>query len=109
MTAKARIDVDVVYHDGDTGSITVGVLAEHVMPNITTAQAIAGTVGTSAVQIVGTPPLSTLAVKNTGNSVLRVAGSIDVAAGRLAVLPVTATVTVAAPGGAGAYSCIWVG
>lgn len=109
MSVRARIDVDVVYQDGDSNSITVGSLTEHIQPAITVATASSGTVGTSAVSIVGTPPLSTLAVKNTGNGVLRLAGGIDVAAGRLAVLPVTATVTIVAPGGNGSYSCLWVG
>lgn len=109
MTARARIDVDVVFQDGDTNSITVGSLTEHIQPTITKAVASTGTVGTSSVSIVGTPPLSTLAVKNTGNGVLRLAGSVDVAAGRLAVLPVTATVSISAPAGNGTYSYIWVG
>lgn len=109
MTARARIDVDVVFQDGDTNSITVGSLTEHIQPAITKSVASTGTVGTSAVSIVGTPPLSTLAVKNTGNGVLRLAGSVDVAAGRLAVLPVTATVSISAPAGNGTYSYIWVG
>lgn len=109
MTARVRVDVDVVYQQGDTTTITVGSLTEHLSPNISSAQAISGTVGTSAVTIVGTPPLSTLALKNTGAGVLRVAGAIDVSAGRLAILPVTATVTVAAASGQGSYSCVWVG
>jgi hypothetical protein len=109
MSTKARIDVDVVYQEGDATTITVGSLSEHFMPAITTAQQITGTVGTTAVQIVGSPPLSTLAVKNTGAGVLRLAGAVDVTAGRLAVLPVTATITVSAPGGSGTYSAIWVG
>lgn len=109
MSTKARIDIDVVSQSGDTATITVATLSEHFMPNITSAQQIVGSVGTAAVQIVGTPPLSTLAVKNTGNGVLRLNESIDVSAGRLAVLPVTATITVSAPGGSGSYSAIWVG
>lgn len=109
MTARARIDVDVVFQDGDSSTITVGSLTEHAQPAITKAVASTGTAGTSAVSIVGTPPLSTLAVKNTGSGVLRLAGSIDVAAGRLVVLPVTATLTVSAPSGSGSYSYIWVG
>lgn len=109
MTAKARIDVDVVFQNGDSNSITVGSLTEHILPSISQAVASTGTVGTSAVSIVGTPPLSTLAVKNTGSGVLRLAGGIDVAAGRLAILPVTATVSISAPAGSGTYSYIWVG
>lgn len=109
MTARVRVDVDVVYQQGDATTITVGSLTEHLSPSIVAAQAVSGTVGTSAVSVVGTPPLSTLAVRNTGAVPLRIAGAIDVSAGRLAILPVTATVTVASVGGTGSYSCIWVG
>lgn len=106
MTVKARIDVDAVYHDSDAASLTVGVLSEHISPSLTTAQTVNGTVGTSAVQIVGAGPLSTLVVKNTGATSLRLAGSMDVAAGRVAVLPVTATITVSGPG---SYTALWMG
>lgn len=109
MTARTRIDVDVVYQEGDARSITVDYLTEHIAADVTNATSFTGTAGTSAVSIAGTAPLSTLAVQNTGSSVLRVAGVIDVPAGRLAILPVTATVTVAAPSGSGKYSAIWIG
>jgi hypothetical protein len=109
MTIRARIDVDAVYHDASDTSLTVGTLAEHLAPSLTRAQTISGNVGTASVQIVGTTPLSTLVVKNTGAGVLRLAGSVDVAAGRLAVLPVTATLTVSAPSGSGSYTALWMG
>lgn len=111
MSARVRIDTDIVFHEGSTATLTVGSLAEHISPAITTAQTIVGTAGTATVfiSVAGSPALSTLAVKNTGNGVLRLAGAIDVAAGRLAVLPVTSTVTVSAPGGSGSYTAIWVG
>lgn len=109
MTVRARIDVDAVYHDASDSSLTVGVISEHVSPSLTTAQTINGSVGTAAVQIVGATPLSTLVVKNTGSSVLRLAGAINVAAGRVAVLPVTTTITVSAPSGSGSYTALWMG
>lgn len=109
MTARVRIDTDVVFHEGDATTLTVGSLSEHISPAITVAQVITGTATTASVAIVGTTPLTTLVVKNTGNGVLRLAGAINVAAGRLAVLPVTATVTVSAPGGSGTYTALWVG
>lgn len=109
MSVRARIDVDAVYHNVTDTSLTVGVLSDHIAPSLTTGQTIAGTVGTSAVQIVGVTPLSTLVVKNTGTGVLRLAGSIDVTAGRVAVLPTTATITVSAPAGNGSYNALWVG
>lgn len=109
MTIRARIDIDTVYHDASDTSLVIGTLAEHLSPALTTAQTISGSVGTASVQIVGTTPLSTLVVKNTGASVLRLGGSINVSAGRLAVLPVTATITVSAPSGSGTYTAIWMG
>ena len=109
MTVRARIDIDTVYHDATDTSLTIGNLAEHLSPALTSAQTISGSVGTAEVQIVGTTPLSTLVVKNTGAGVLRLAGSINVSAGRLAVLPVTATITVSAPAGSGTYTAIWMG
>lgn len=109
MTARARIDVDAVYHDQAGSTLTVGSLSDHVAPALTTAVTITGSVGTAAVQIVGITPLSTLVVKNTGAGVLRLAGSIDVTAGRVAVLPTTATITVSAPSGSGSYTALWMG
>lgn len=109
MSIKARVDVSVVYHDTDGPTFSVGSLTDNRMTEPLTASATSGTVGTTAVSITGSGSLSTLAVKNTGNSVLRVAGAIDVSVGRVAVLPVTATVTVVSPSGSGAYSAVWVG
>jgi hypothetical protein len=109
MSFRARIDVDIVYHDYSDTALSVGTLSEHVAMTPTSAATITGTCGTSAVQIVGTAPLSTLVVKNTGTRGLRLGGAIDVAAGRVAVIPTTATVTVAGVGGSGAYTAIWVG
>jgi len=109
MSVRARIDIDVVYHDSTATTLTVGNLAEHLSPPLTVAQTITGTAGTSAVQIVGSGALSSLIVKNTGNGVIRLAGAIDVQAGRVACLPVTATITVAAPAGSGSYTALWMG
>lgn len=109
MTIRARIDVDAVYHDSTSTSITVGSLADHLSVSPAAAQTIVGTAGTAAVALSGAASLSTLVVKNTGSSVLRLGGSIDITAGRVAVIPTTATITVSAPSGSGSYSCLWVG
>lgn len=109
MTIRARIDTDVIYHDATETSFNIGSLSEHTMATATTALTITGTASTSAVQIVGSGPLSTLAVKNTGTTVLRLAGAINVPAGRLAVIPTTATITVSAPSGTGSYTALWIG
>lgn len=109
MSAKAKVDVSVVYHDTNGSTFSVGSLADNVLTEPTSVQTISGTVGTAAVSIGGTGTLTTLAVKNTGNSVLRLAGAIDVLAGRVAVLPVAGTVTVSSPSGSGSYTAIRVG
>jgi hypothetical protein len=109
MTLRARVDTDVIFHNQGTTSFTVGALSEHTMGTATSCSTVAGTVGTAAVTIVGATPVSTIAVKNTGTGVLRLAGAIDVPAGRVAVIPTTATFTLSAPSGTGAYSVVWVG
>jgi ribosomal protein S5 len=109
MSVKAQIDVDVVYHDQDGSTLTVGVLSDHIRPAATVGHTLSGTVSTSAVTLSAAGPLSTLAVKNTGATVLRVAGAIDVAAGRVAVLPVSTPVSVAAVSGTAEYTAVWVG
>jgi hypothetical protein len=109
MTIRARTDLDVIFHDSSDTTMVIGALSEHTMGTATTAISVAGTVATSVVSIVGSGPLTTLAVKNTGNSVLRLGGSIDVPAGRLAVIPTTVTLTVSAPSGSGSYAALWVG
>lgn len=109
MTVKAQIDVDVVYHDQDGQSLTVGVVSDHSRPAVTAGHTLSGTVSTTAVTLSAAGPLSTLAIKNTGASLLRVAGAFNVPEGRVAVLPVSSPVTVQAVSGQAAYTAIWVG
>ncbi len=110
MSVQARVDVDVVFHDSNGSTFSIGTVDDHQFAEPAGCETITGSVGTAAESIVSSVgTLSTLAVKNTGTSVLRVAGAIDVSAGRVAVLPVTSTVTVEAPSGSGSYTAIWVG
>lgn len=109
MTIRYRIDTDVIYHDSTETSLDIGSLSEHTMATATSALTIAATATTAAVQIVGSGPVNTLAVKNTGATVLRLAGAIDLPAGRVAVIPTTATITVSAPSGSGSYTALWIG
>lgn len=109
MTIRARIDTDVIYHDSTETVFQIGSLSEHTLSTPTVAQTISGTATTAAVQITGSGSLTTLAVKNTGSGALRLAGAIDVPAGRVAVIPTTATITVSAVGGTGSYTAIWIG
>lgn len=106
MTIRARVDIDTVYHDVTDTSLTVGSLAEHLALTPTVAAAFTATAGTAALNISGSTPLSTLVVKNTGTTTLRLGGAIDIPAGRLAVIPTTATTTISGPG---TYSVVWIG
>ena len=109
MTLRARIDVDAVYHDVGTSTLTIGSVSEHLSPSLTAAATIEATASTAAVSISGPSALSTLVIKNTGTSAIRLAGAINVPAGRVAVIPTTATITVSAPSGSGSYLCLWMG
>jgi hypothetical protein len=110
MTLRSKLDVDLVCHDAGTATFVVNSVSDHFLiePNVIRYIGSA-TVGTSAVSISGPTVLSTLVVKNEGVQPLRLAGAIDVSAGRVAVLPVTATVTVASVSGQGSYTALWVG
>ena len=110
MSVQARVDVDVVFHDSSGSTFTVGSVEDHQFAEPSGCETITASVGTEATSIVSSVgTLSTLAIKNTGAGVLRIAGAIDIAAGRVAVLPVTSTVTVESPSGSGQYAAIWVG
>ena len=110
MTLRSKLDVDLICHDAGTATFVVNSLSDHFLIEPNVIQYIgSATVGTSAVSITGPTVLSTLVVKNEGAQSLRLAGAIDVPSGRLAVLPVTATVTVASLSGQGSYSALWVG
>jgi hypothetical protein len=109
MATRARIDIDVVFQQGDASTITVGSLTEHLSPTLSSATQINGSVGTAAVTITGPTPVSTIVVKAGAGGTLRVNGAMELSAGRLAVFPVTASITLSAPSGAGTYSCIWAG
>jgi len=110
MTLRSKLDVDLVCHDAGTATFVVNNLSDHFLiePNVIQYTGSA-TVGTSAVSISGPTVLSTLVVKNEGTQPLRIAGAINISAGRVAVLPVTATVTVASVSGQGSYTALWVG
>lgn len=109
MTVRARVDVDVVFQDATATTLTIGSLTDHLSVAPAAAQATTGTCTTVAVSITGPATLSTLVLKNLGPGPLRVAGAIDLTADRVAVLPTTATVTVASVDGTSSYSCVWVG
>lgn len=110
MTLRSKLDVDLVCHNAGTATFIVNSVSDHFLiePNVIQYTG-AATVGTTAISISGPTVLSTLVVKNEGSTSLRLAGAIDVQAGRVAVLPVTATITVASLSGQGSYTALWVG
>lgn len=109
MSIEARVHSDVVFHNKSGSSFTLGSLSDHVYSTPTQATIVTGTATTSAVSIAGSGPLTTLAVKNNGPETIRLAGAINVPSGRMAVLPVTATVTVQTTVSASTYTAIWIG
>lgn len=109
MSIEARVHSDVVFHNKSGATFTVGSLSDHVFSTPSQAAIVSGTATTTVVSIVGSGPLATLAVKNTGTEPIRLAGAINVPPGRMAVLPVTATVTVQTTASVSAYSAVWIG
>lgn len=108
MTIQARVDVDIVYHDSSDTTFTVGAVSDHARP-AAVGYTLSGTVATSAVTLTAAGAVTTLAIKNTGTTLLRVAGAFNVPAGRVAVLPVASSVTVAAVSSPAQYTAVWVG
>lgn len=109
MSTQSRVDVDVIFHHSANSVFTVGSVTDHQRGS-EPCQSISATVGTSAVSLTTTlSSLSTVAVRNSGSTVLRLAGAINVPAGRVAVLPVTSTITVASVSGVGEYTAVCVG
>lgn len=108
MSFQARIDIDVVYHETTEGTFSLGSIDEHLRQNPTRCETVTDTL-TTAAEPITTQALTTvsmLAIKNTGSSIIRLEGSIDISAGRLAVLPVTELPSVSAPSGSGSYSAV---
>jgi len=71
---------------------------------------IEGVTATQSTVVVSAVELTTLSGKASAISKdLNSAHAISVPAGRVAVIPTTATITVAAPSGTGSYSCVWLG
>lgn len=109
MSIEARVHSDVVFHNRSGATFTVGSLSDHVFSTPSQATIVNGTATTAAASIVGSGSLTTLAVKNNGPETIRLAGAINVPAGRMAILPVTATVTVQTTVSSSTYSAIWIG
>lgn len=109
MSIEARVHAEIVYHDKGTSTFSVGAVTDHQYLQPTSASIVTAVATTTAANIVGSGSLSTLGVKNTGTVPIRLGGVIPVAPGRLAILPVTATITVSTTAGASSYTAVWVG
>lgn len=109
MSIQARVHSDIVFHDKGASAFTVGSLSDHVFSTPSTASIFTAVATTQSASIAGSGSLTTLAVKNTGTEPIRLAGAITVPAGRMAVLPVTATVSVQTTAGESAYTAIRIG
>tara|TARA_Y100001937_G_C7053852_1_gene300430 strand:+ start:173 stop:508 length:336 start_codon:yes stop_codon:yes gene_type:complete len=108
MSFRARVDIDVIYHELSDSSISIGSLSDHYLTNPTRCETVTDNV-TSATEPITTLNMTTvsaLALKNTGESTLRLEGCIDVTAGRLVILPVTELPTISAPSGTGSYKAV---
>lgn len=109
MSFEARVHADVVFHERSSATFTVGAISDHIFSTPSHAAILSGVAETTAADIPGSGPLTTLAVKNTGTEPIRVAGAFDVEPGRMAVLPTSQTVTVETTTGTSTYTAIWIG
>lgn len=109
MSIEARVHAEIVYHDKGTATFTIGSVTDHQYLQPTSASIVTAVATTTAVNITGSGSLSTLGVKNTGTVPIRLGGAIPVAPGRLAILPVTATISVSTTAGSSSYTAVWVG
>lgn len=109
MSIQARVHSDVVFHDKDATSFTLGALSDHVFSSPSVATIQTATATTQASSIVGSGSLTTLAVKNTGTEPIVLADALSIQPGRMAVLPVTATISVQTTSSSSTYSAIWIG
>jgi hypothetical protein len=111
MSIEARVHAEIVYHDKGTATFTIGSVTDHIYATPLKAgilTAVATTVVT-AVPITGS--VTTLGIKNTGSTPILIGGSLAIASGRLAILPVTATVTVSVgtTSAISSYTAVWLG
>lgn len=109
MTIEARVHAEIVYHDKATATFTIGSVTDHQYLQPTVASIVTAVATTATASISGSGALSTLGVKNTGTVPIRLADAITLSPGRLAILPVTATITVSTTAGVSSYTAVWVG
>ena len=109
MSFKARVDIDIVFHEETANIFGVGSISEHLLHTPTRCEEVSDNNVTSAQEPITTLALNTvsmIALKNTGTTTLRLEGAIDISSGRLVVLPVTDLPSVSAPSGSGSYTAV---
>jgi hypothetical protein len=109
MSIEARVHSEIVYHDKGTATFSIGSVTDHQYLQPTSASVTTAVATTAAVNIAGSGSLTTLGVKNTGSNPIRIGGVLPITPGRLAILPVTATVTVQTTAGVSSYTAVWIG
>jgi hypothetical protein len=109
MSIEARVHAEVVYHDKGTATFTVGAVTDHIYgtPIYSGILTAVATTAISTIPVVGN--VTTIGLKNTGSTPILVNRAISVLPSRLAVLPVTATISVSTASGASSYTAVWIG
>lgn len=109
MSFEARVHADIIFHERDETTFSVGSLADHIFTEPDDATISTGTATATPFNLTVPPTVSTIAVKNTGETTLTLAGVVDVSPGRLAIIPTTATFSISAASGNGTYTAICIG
>jgi hypothetical protein len=109
MSIEARVHAEIVYHDKGTATFTVGAVTDHAYATPLSAGVLTAVATTAATAVPVTGSVTTLGIKNTGNTPIRLGGVIPISPGRLAILPVTATLTVSTTASVSSYTAVWLG
>jgi hypothetical protein len=109
MSIEARVHAEIVYHDKGTATFTVGAVTDHVYGTPTRAGILTAVATTVAASIPVPGGVATIGVKNTGSKPILINDAVAVSPTRLAILPVTATVSISTSSGASSYTAVWIG
>lgn len=109
MSIEARVHAEVVYHDKGTATFTVGSVTDHVYGTPVFSGVLTAVATTAVVTIPVTGNVTTIGLKNTGSTPILVNRAVVVTPSRMAILPVTATVSVSTASGASSYTAVWIG
>lgn len=109
MSIEARVHAEIVYHDKGTATFTVGSVTDHAYATPLSAGVLTAVATTAATPVPVTGMVTTIGIKNTGSTPILIGGAIPISPGRLAILPVTATLTVSTATSASSYTAVWLG